>query len=71
MLKEATRSNVALWADCVAGAVPLDDSLVAIEAAGLTVKTVRNNASRFISPRVQEAADRNGVTSVSVLAVKR
>ena len=47
------------------------DYLEAIEAAGLRVQTVRTNTGyRFLSPRAQAAAERYGVTSVSVLAVK-
>jgi arsenite methyltransferase len=69
-LIERTRRNVALWAACIAGAVPQDDYLDAIEAAGLRVETVRANDYRFLSPRAQEAADKYGVTSVSVLATK-
>ena len=38
-LIERTRRNVALWAACIAGAVPQDDYLDAIEAAGLRVET--------------------------------
>ena len=40
-LIERTRRNVALWAACIAGAVPHDDYLGAIEAAGLQVGLVR------------------------------
>ena len=69
-LIERTRRNVALWAACIAGAVPRDDYLGAIEAAGLHVQTVRENAYRFLSPRAQAAADKYGVTSVTVLATK-
>jgi arsenite methyltransferase len=66
-----TRSNVSLWAACIAGAVPLTSYLEAIEAAGLRVQTVRTNtAYRFLSPRAQRAVERYGVTSVSVLAIK-
>ena len=43
-LIERTRRNVALWAACIAGAVPHEDYLGAIEAAGLRVETVRGNA---------------------------
>ena len=43
-LIERTRRNVALWAACIAGAVPHEDYLGAIEAAGLRVETVRANA---------------------------
>ena len=70
-LIERTRRNVALWAACIAGAVPHEDYLGAIEAAGLRVETVRANADyRFLSPRAQAAADKYGVTSVTVLATK-
>ena len=69
-LIERTRRNVALWAACIAGAVPHEDYLGAIEAAGLRVERVRPNDYRFLSPRAQEAAAKYGVTSVSVLAVK-
>ena len=66
-----TRGNVALWAACIAGAVPQDDYLEAIKAAGLHIETVRfNPAYRFLSPRAREAADKYGVASVSVLATK-
>jgi len=62
---------VALWAACIAGAVPHDQYLGAIEAAGLRVETVRANAAyRFLSSRARAAADKYGVASVSVLATK-
>jgi SAM-dependent methyltransferase len=69
-LIERTRRNVALWAACIAGAVPQEDYLCAIEAAGLRVETVRDNRYRFLSPRALAAADKYGVTSVTVLATK-
>jgi arsenite methyltransferase len=70
-LKPATRSNVSLWAACIAGAIPHDDYLAAIEAAGLKVTRVRANPDyAFRSPRAQEAADKYGVTPISLLAVK-
>jgi arsenite methyltransferase len=70
-LIERTRRNVALWAACIAGAVPHEQYLGAIEAAGLRVETVRaNTAYRFLSTRARAAADKYGVASVSVLATK-
>jgi arsenite methyltransferase len=70
-LVERTRRNVALWAACIAGAVPHDDYLGAIEAAGLRIETVRpNSAYRFLSPRARAAAEKYGVASVTVLATK-
>jgi arsenite methyltransferase len=70
-LVELTRGDAVLWAPCIAGAVPVDDYLGAIEAAGLCIQTVRPNLEyRFLSPRAREAADTYGLASVSVLAVK-
>jgi arsenite methyltransferase len=70
-LMERTRRNVSLWAACIAGAVPHDQYLGAIEAAGLRVEMVRANRDyRFLSPRACAAADKYGVTSVTVLATK-
>jgi arsenite methyltransferase len=70
-LPAGTRANAELWAACIAGAVPLARCLDAIEAAGLRVQTVRaNDGYRFHSPGAQATAERYGVSSVSVLAVK-
>jgi len=70
-LIERTRSNVSLWAACIAGAVPETTYLASMAAAGLRVETVRANpAYRFLSPRARTAADKYGVTSTTVLATK-
>jgi arsenite methyltransferase len=69
-LIERTRRNVALRAACIAGAATRDDYLGAIETAGLRVETVRANAYSFLSPRARAAAQKYGVTSVTVLATK-
>jgi arsenite methyltransferase len=69
-LIERTRRNVGLWAACIAGAVPQRDYVSAIEAAGLQIELVRPNVYEFLSPRAQAAADKYGVTSVTVLATK-
>jgi arsenite methyltransferase len=69
-LIERTRRNVGLWAACIAGAVPEHDYVTAIEEAGLRIEVVRPNEYKFISPRAQAAADKYGVTSVTVLATK-
>lgn len=70
-LKERTRRNTQLWAACIAGAIPVERYIEAIEAAGLTVRTVRVNRDyRFLSARACETADRYGVFSVSIKAVK-
>jgi arsenite methyltransferase len=69
-LIERTRRNVGLWAACIAGAVPETDYVTALEAAGLQIERVRPNAYKFLSHRAQAAADKYGVTSVTVLATK-
>jgi hypothetical protein len=70
-LAERTRRNVDLWAACVAGAIPQDDYLAGLEAAGLRVEHVRENrAYRFTSPRALEACGKYKVISVSILARK-
>jgi arsenite methyltransferase len=69
-LKERTRRNVELWAACIAGAIPRDDYLRAIEAEGLRVTDVRKNDYRFISERALEACSTYEVESISLAAVK-
>jgi arsenite methyltransferase len=69
-LKERTRRNVELWAACIAGAIPRDDYLNAIEAQGLQVKVQRKNDYRFISERALEACSTYEVESISLVAVK-
>ena len=53
------------------GRRPHHDYLGAIEAAGLEVEYVRANEVPFLSPRARTAADKYGVTSVTVLATNR
>ena len=70
-LKHATRSNAELWAACIAGAIPEEDYVAAIEAAGLRVQAVRaNDAYDFISDRAQRACATYGVRSISLIATK-
>jgi SAM-dependent methyltransferase len=70
-LAERTRRNTDLWAACIAGAIPQDDYVAGLEAAGLTVETVReNSAYRFISERAIDACQKYEVVSVSLLARK-
>lgn len=68
-LKERTRRNVELWAACIAGAIPRDDYLKAIETEGLHVKEVRKNDYRFISERALDACGTYEVESISLGAV--
>lgn len=67
-LKERTRRNVDLWAACIAGAVPSDAYMEAIQAAGLKLGEVRSNPYRFVSDGALEASSRYGVKSVSLVA---
>ena len=69
-LKAATRRDTSLWAACIAGAVPLDDYVAAIRAAGLALEAVRLNPYAFRSERAAAAAGRYGVASVTLLAAK-
>jgi SAM-dependent methyltransferase len=70
-LKERTRRNVELWAACIAGAIPRERYVAAIESAGLEVVEVRANDYRFLSERALDACSTYEVESVSLLAVKR
>jgi arsenite methyltransferase len=69
-LKERTRRNVELWAACIAGAIPRDSYLSALEAAGFRVEEVRVNDYDFISEHALDACSTYGVESISLGAVK-
>jgi arsenite methyltransferase len=69
-LKEKTRRNVDLWAACIAGAIPRESYVAAIEAVGLKVGEVVVNDYRFVSDRALDACGTYGVESVSLIAVK-
>jgi arsenite methyltransferase len=63
-----TRRNTDLWAACIGGAIPRDSYVRAIEAAGLRVEEVRENAYEFLTEHALEACDKYGVGSVSLVA---
>jgi arsenite methyltransferase len=66
-----TSCQADLWAACIAGASQRDVYLQAIKAAGLELQVVdRNSSYRFLSDRAQQASDKYGAHSVSLLAVK-
>jgi arsenite methyltransferase len=69
-LKERTRRNVELWAACIAGAIPRDSYLRAIEAQGFEIEQIRRNDYRFISDRALDACSTYEVESISLLALK-
>ena len=71
-LPEGVTCDAALWAACIGGAAQRDDYLAMIEAAGFTVETVRDNPQyEFVSDRAVGATTTYGVTSISVLALRR
>ena len=71
-LPEGVTCDAALWAACIGGAMQSDDYRGAIEAAGFEIETWReNDAYRFVSERADNATQKYGVTSISLLARRR
>jgi ubiquinone/menaquinone biosynthesis C-methylase UbiE len=63
--------DAALWAACIGGAMQRDDYREAIENAGFEIDDLRENDQyRFVSERADNATQKYGVKSVSLLAVK-
>jgi arsenite methyltransferase len=69
-LKESIVCDADLWASCIGGAAQEDAYRAAIEGAGLRIDDLRENPYRFISERAQNASEKYGVKSVSLLAAK-
>jgi arsenite methyltransferase len=69
-LRERTRRNVELWAACVAGAIPRESYLDALQTAGFDVMQVRTNDYNFISERTVEACSTYAIESISLMAVR-
>ena len=68
-LPEGVTCDASLWAACIGGAMQQDGYRAAIEAAGFEIDTWKENtAYRFVSDRADNATQKYGVTSVSVLA---
>jgi SAM-dependent methyltransferase len=68
-LPEGVTCDASLWAACIGGAMPRDGYRAAIEAAGFEIETWRENeAYRFVSERADNATQKYGVKSVSLLA---
>ena len=71
-LPEGVTCDASLWAACIGGAMQQDAYRAAIEGAGFEIETWReNSAYRFVSDRADNATQKYGVTSVSVLARRR
>ena len=67
-LPEGVTCDASLWAACIGGAMQRDDYRSAIEAAGFTVEVWRENSTyRFVSDRADNATQKYGVTSISLL----
>ena len=71
-LPEGVTCDASLWAACIGGAMQRDAYREAIEGAGLMVESVRENEEyRFVSERADNATQKYGVKSISLLARKR
>jgi arsenite methyltransferase len=68
-LPEGVTCDASLWAACIGGAMQRDSYRAAIEAAGFQIEAWRENPQyRFVSDRADNATQKYGVTSISLLA---
>jgi arsenite methyltransferase len=71
-LPEGVTCDASLWAACIGGAMQSADYRAAIDAAGFEIETWReNSAYGFVSDRADNATQKYGVTSISLLAQRR
>ncbi len=71
-LPEGITCDAALWAACIGGAMQRDGYRAAIEAAGFTIELWRENPEyHFVSDQADNATEKYGVTSISLLARRR
>lgn len=70
-LPEGVTCDASLWAACIGGAMQRDRYLETIEAAGFEITETRENDYRFVSDRADNATQKYGVTSISLLARRR
>jgi arsenite methyltransferase len=71
-LPEGVTCDASLWAACIGGAMQRDGYRAAIEAAGFEIEAWHENpAYRFVSDRADNATQKYGVTSISLLARRR
>jgi arsenite methyltransferase len=64
--------DASLWAACIGGAMQQDRYREAIEGAGFEIEAWRENPEYgFVSERADNATQKYGVVSVSLLAVRR
>jgi arsenite methyltransferase len=68
-LPERVTCDASLWAACIGGAMQRDGYRAAIESAGFEIEAWRENPQyRFVSDRADNATQKYGVTSISLLA---
>lgn len=70
-LPEGVTCDASLWAACIGGAMQRERYLETIAGAGFELEEVRENDYRFISDRADNATQKYGVTSISLLARRR
>jgi arsenite methyltransferase len=71
-LPEGVTCDASLWAACIGGAMQRDRYREAIEVAGFEIETWRENTEyRFVSDRADNATQKYGVTSISLLARRK
>jgi len=71
-LPEGVTCDASLWAACIGGAMQRDGYRAAIESAGFEIEAWRENPEyRFVSDRADNATQKYGVTSISLLARRR
>lgn len=70
-LPEGVKCDATLWAACIGGAIRQDDYQRAIERVGLSVSSGWPNSQyAFLTEAAQNASERYGVKSISLLAIK-
>jgi len=68
-LPEGVSCDASLWAACIGGAMQRDRYREAIEAAGFEIASMRENPEyHFVSDRADNATQKYGVKSISLLA---
>ena len=68
-LPDGVTCDASLWAACIGGAMQSDSYRAAVEDAGLEVEEWRENEGyRFVSERADNAVQKYGVKSISLLA---
>jgi arsenite methyltransferase len=68
-LPEGVTCDASLWAACIGGAMQRDSYREAIQTGGFDIEAWRENSQyRFVSDRADNATQKYGVTSISLLA---